>query len=212
MTRLVVVDDHPVFRRGLVALLEASGHEVVGQATNGREAVDVVRDTAPEVVLMDLAMPDGNGFEATARITAEHPEVAVVVVTLFGDEASVARALRAGATGYVGKHAEPGQIVAAVEAATTGALWIDGGVERPRFGAADGSADVTAAALPGGLTPRELVIADLVGRGLTNPVIAARLGLAPKTVANYVSSVLLKLGADDRAEAARIVRERRDRR
>lgn len=210
MTRVVVVDDHPVFRRGLAALLEASGHEVVGQATNGREAVAVVADTLPEVVLMDLAMPDGNGFEATARITAEHPDVAVVVVTLFGDEASVARALHAGATAYVGKHAEPAQIVAAVEAATSGALWIGGGIERPGIGVPDGAGAATSRTLPGGLTPRELVVADLVGRGLSNPVIAARLGLAPKTVANYVSSVLLKLGAGDRAEAARIVRERRD--
>lgn len=204
MTRVVVVDDHPVFRRGLVAMLAASGHEVVGEATNGLEAVEVVAETRPEVVLMDLAMPEGDGFDATARITAEHPGVRVVVVSLFADEGSVARALEAGAAGYVGKHAEPEQIVAAVAAARDGALWIGGGVDRPPFGVRPGERE-----LPGGLTPRELVIADLVSRGLTNPVIGQRLGVSSKTVANYVSSLVLKLGADDRAGAARIVRAHR---
>ena len=89
MTTVVVVDDHPVFRRGLVALLAASGHEVVGQARGGLEALEVVAQVRPQVVLMDLSMPDGDGFEATARITAEHPDVAVLVVTLFSPSSAV---------------------------------------------------------------------------------------------------------------------------
>jgi DNA-binding NarL/FixJ family response regulator len=202
VTRVVVVDDHPVFRRGLVGMLTASGHDVVGEARGGLEAVAVVAETGPDVVLMDLSMPDGDGFEATARITAEHPEVAVVVVTLFSDEASVARALEAGASGYLGKHAEPEHILGAVEAAGSGALLIGPGIERPAFGAALAGGPTN----PAGLTARELVVADLLGRGLTNPVIAGRLGLTTKTVANYVSSILLKLGAADRVEAARLLR------
>lgn len=202
MTTVVVVDDHPVFRRGLVALLTASGHEVVGQARGGLEALEVVAQVRPQVVLMDLSMPDGDGFAATARITAEHPDVAVIVVTLFSDEASVARALHAGAAGYLGKHAEPEHLIAAVEAASAGALWIGSGVERPAFAARAGSQP----ALPGGLTARELVVADLLARGLANPAISARLGLSTKTVANYVSTILLKLAATDRADAARIIR------
>lgn len=203
MTTVVVVDDHPVFRRGLVGLLTASGHEVVGQARGGLEALEVVAQVKPQVVLMDLSMPDGDGFEATARITAEHPDVAVVVVTLFSDEASVARALHAGAAGYLGKHAEPEHLIAAVEAASAGALWIGRGVERPAFGTRSGGGS---AALPGGLTAREFVVADLLARGLANPAIAARLGLSTKTVANYVSAIVLKLAATDRADAARIIR------
>lgn len=202
MTTVVVVDDHPVFRRGLVTLLTASGHEVVGQARGGLEALEVVAQVRPQVVLMDLAMPDGDGFEATARITAEHPDVAVLVVTLFSDEASVARALHAGAAGYLGKHAEPEHLIAAVEAASAGALWIGSGVERPSFARSASEQ----AALPGGLTARELVVADLLARGLANPAISARLGLSTKTVANYVSTILLKLAATDRADAARIIR------
>ena len=204
MTTVVVVDDHPVFRRGLVGLLTASGHEVVGQARGGLEALEVVAQARPQVVLMDLSMPEGDGFEATARITAEHPDIAVVVVTLFSDEASVARALHAGAAGYLGKHAEPEHLIAAVEAASSGALWIGRGVERPAFATRSGSEQ---AALPGGLTARELVVADLLARGLANPTIAARLGLSTKTVANYVSAILLKLGATDRVDAARMIRD-----
>ena len=119
------------------------------------------------------------------------------------DEASVARALHAGAAGYLGKHAEPEHLIAAVEAASSGALWIGRGVERPAFATRSGGEPT---ALPGGLTARELVVADLLSRGLANPTIAARLGLSTKTVANYVSAILLKLAATDRADAARIIR------
>ena len=102
-----------------------------------------------------------------------------------------------------GKHAEPEDLIAAVEAASAGALWIGSGVERPSFAARPGRDQ---APLPGGLTARELVVADLLARGLANPAISARLGLSTKTVANYVSAILLKLAATDRADAARIIR------
>lgn len=221
LPRVVVVDDHPVFRRGLTGMLRASGYDVAGEATTGLEAVQVMGELAgaglaPDVVLMDLAMPHGDGFDATARIAAEHPSVAVVVISLFADEASVRRALGLGAAGYVGKHAEPEQILAALEAARGGALWIGGGVARPGFGGAGAPGDgggglaPTRTGLPGGLTPREADVAELLGRGLPNPAIASLLHLSSKTVANYVSSVVLKLGAADRAEAARVVRTHRD--
>lgn len=207
MTRLVVVDDHPVFRKGLVALLRASDLEVVGEAGSGIEALAVVADTDPDVVLMDVTMPDLGGIEATERLLAEHPSLRVVVITLHEDEATVAQALRAGASAYVTKQSAPEQILAAIAAAESGALWLGPGVPRPLTGGL--SAAVTTTALPG-LTARETVIAELIGKGLANPAIAERLHLSVKTVANYVSIVMLKLGADDRAEAARIVRAARD--
>lgn len=206
MTRVVVVDDHPVFRKGLVALLRASDVEVVGEAGSGIEALAVVTDAAPDVVLMDVSMPDLGGIEATERLLAEHADLRIVVITLHDDELTVTRALRAGASAYVTKQASPEQILAAISAAESGALWLGAGVPRP-LGAA---AAVEPAPAIAGLTPREWAIADLVSRGLSNPAIAERLHLSVKTVANYVSIVMLKVGAADRAETARIVRSARD--
>jgi DNA-binding NarL/FixJ family response regulator len=202
MSRIVVVDDHPVFRKGLIALLRAEGHDVVAEASDGVEGVAVVAAELPDVVLMDLSMPLRDGFEATAHITAAHPNTKVVVITLFDDEASVVQALEAGASGYVSKQADPDQITGAVDAVVRGAMWLGAGVARPALSPA------TTEALHG-LTPREAMIADLLSRGLTNPMIAERLCLSTKTVANYVSAVMLKLGAAHRDEAARIVREAR---
>ena len=200
MSRIVVVDDHPIFRKGLIALLRAEGHEVVAEASDGVEAVAVIAAELPDVVLMDLSMPLRDGFEATARITAAHPDTKVVVITLFDDEASVLRALEAGASGYVSKQADPDQITGAIDAVVRGAMWLGAGVARPTL------SPTTTEALPG-LTPREAMIADLLSRGLTNPMIAERLSLSTKTVANYVSTLMLKLGAADRVEATRIVRQ-----
>lgn len=202
MSRIVVVDDHPVFRRGLIALLRAEGHQVVAEASDGMEAIAVVAAERPEVVLMDLSMPLRDGFEATGHITARHPDIKVVVITLFDDQTSVMRALDAGAVGYVSKQADPDQIIGAIDAAVQGAMWLGAGVARPPL------LPPANQALPG-LTPREAMIADLLSRGLTNPMIAKRLSLSTKTVANYVSAVMLRLGAADRDEVARMVREAR---
>ena len=203
MSRIVVVDDHPVFRKGLIALLRAEGHDVVAEASDGMEAIAVVADELPDVVLMDLSMPLRDGFEATAHITAAHPNAKIVVITLFDDEASVVRALEAGASGYVSKQADPDQITDAVGAVVRGAMLLGAGVARPPLSPA------TTEALPGHLTARESTIANLISRGLTNPMIAKQLSLSTKTVANYVSAVILKLGAADRDHAARLVREAR---
>lgn len=207
MIRVIVVDDHPVFRRGLIALLRAHDIEVIGEAGNGLEALEIIAAESPDVVLMDISMPDLGGIEATERLLALDPAARVVVVTLHDDEATVARALTAGASAYVTKQSSPEQILAAVRAAADGALWLGPGVPRPLRNMLR-PAPETPTALPG-LTPRESVIADLVSRGLPNPVIAERLHLSVKTVANYVSIIALKLGADDRASLAQQVRATR---
>lgn len=203
MTRVLVVDDHPLFRRGLIALLEASGYDVVAEAASGEEAVAAAQRERPEVVLMDLGLPGLSGVGATEQIVAAHPDIHVVVITLFDDEASVRAALDAGAGGYVVKESSPEQIIAAVDAVRMGAQWLGSGVPRPSGSTAPSPPDP---AVPG-LSRRESAVAELLGRGLTNQVIAARLGLSAKTVANYVSSILFRLGARDRAEAVRIIRE-----
>ena len=130
MTTVVVVDDHPVFRSGIAALLEVNGYEVVGEAAGAAEAVELVRRLRPAIVLMDLGLPDGSGVAATERIVAEHPEVRVVVVTMFDDDGSVRAALSAGAAGYVVKDAGHAEIVAAVRAAELGA-WCWGPASPP---------------------------------------------------------------------------------
>ncbi|WP_017793974.1 response regulator transcription factor [Leucobacter salsicius] len=211
MTRIVLVDDHPLFRKGLIALLRANNHEVVGEAASGLEAIQVVAREHPNLVIMDLSMPEMGGIEATEMLTAVDPNLRVVVVTLHDDEATVARALRAGASAYATKQATPEQILAAIDAATAGALWVGPGVPRAlaRQEHQTSSISPSPSMLPG-LTPREGTIAGLVGRGLTNPMIAARLNLSVKTVANYVSTIALKLGADNRADLAMRIRVARD--
>ncbi|KQO99672.1 response regulator transcription factor [Leifsonia sp. Leaf264] len=202
MTRVVVVDDHPVFRRGLSALLSASGVEIVGEAASGNEAILVVDRTRPDLVLMDLGLPDIGGIEATERITARHPDVRVIVISLYDDENSVRAALDAGALGYLAKDSTPEQIIAAVQAAEMGASMFGPGIRIPGSMPAPESLHLAM------LTRREKAIAELLGKGLSNPVIAERLGLSAKTVANYVSIVLLKLGAENRSDAVALVRGR----
>lgn len=202
MTRVVVVDDHPVFRKGLAALLRAGGFDVCGEAGTGREATAECLRLRPDVVLMDLGLPDGSGVTATAHVTAALPAVRVLVISQYDDEESVTAALDAGAAGYVLKESGPEQILAAVAAIGMGAQWLGSGVPRPAGAAPVATPDIA------GLTPRESAIAELVGKGLANPAIAERLGLSAKTVANYVSAVVLKLGAADRREAIRILRSR----
>lgn len=201
MTRILVVDDHPVFRRGLVFLLQTAGHEVVGEAASGSEALTAARETAPDLVVLDLGLPELHGSRVAATLRAEHDGIRIVVVTMYDDDASVAQALDAGVDGYVLKDAPPEQILAAIDAAVSGARVLGSGVDLPRI---PSSPDPIARH---GFTARERAVAELLVHGLGNRAIAERLGVSEKTVANYVVTVRLKLGAETRYEAARILRE-----
>jgi len=203
--RVLVIDDHPVYRRGMASLLEASGYLVVGEGASAAEAVELAQRLTPDVVLMDLGLPDASGIDATGRITGTDPKVRVVVVTMHDDEGSVRRALAAGAAGYVVKDAPPAELIAAIEAARQGAVVLGSGVAS-RAGGALPEPTVD----PWALTPRERDIAGLVERGLTNGQIALRLGLSGKTVSNNVSTILTKCDAADRVELAGILRAARD--
>ncbi|GAA4884498.1 response regulator [Actinomycetospora straminea] len=197
--RVVLADDHPVVRRGLAALLDSvDGIAVVGQAATGREAVREAQLLAPDVVLMDVQMPDLDGVEASRRIAATSPGVAVLVLTMHDDDETVLAALRAGARGYLLKGADQEEIRRAVHAVVAGEM-----IVAPAAAAhvvARLAAPPPAAPFPE-LTPRERDVLDAMARGRRNHAIAEELGLAAKTVGNHVSAILAKLGVETRAEA-----------
>lgn len=205
--RVLVADDHPFFRDGLRTLLDSAPDlRLAGEAASGEEAVALVAELQPDVVLMDVQMPGTGGIEATRRISQASPHVQVLVVTMFEDDGTVFQAMRAGAKGYVLKGANYAEMLRAIQAVGNGEAIFSPGVAtrlasyfvniRP-----DSSPDVFPE-----LSDREREILDLIARGLKNPEIASRLYLSPKTVRNHVSNVLHKLQVADRAEA--IIRAR----
>ncbi|GAC1375197.1 MAG: response regulator transcription factor [Actinomycetota bacterium] len=204
--RVVIADDHPIVRSGLTALLSSlEGIEVVGVATNGREAVEQARLAQPDVLVMDLQMPDLDGFAATREIVQLAPGVAILVLTMFADDESVFAAMAAGARGYVVKGAEQEEIERAVRGVAAGEAIFGPGVAARVLRLFSAPSPPAEAEFPQ-LTPREHRILDLLAGGLSNAAIASRLGLAPKTVANNVSSIFAKLQVRDRSEA--IIRAR----
>jgi DNA-binding NarL/FixJ family response regulator len=204
--RVLIADDHPMFRDGLAGLIRAgAGTELVGEAATGTEAVQLARRVQPDVVVMDLHMPDLDGIEATRRIVADSPHIAVVVLTMFDDNDSVFSALRAGARGYLLKGADHEQIQRAVRSVADGEV-IFGAELAARMMAYFAAPPHPAPALFPQLTEREREVLELVAEGQSNGVIAGRLSLSQKTVRNHVSNILTKLQVADRAQA--IVRAR----
>ncbi|QYI96418.1 response regulator transcription factor [Curtobacterium flaccumfaciens pv. flaccumfaciens] len=224
--RVLVVDDQAIVRDGLVTVLSlVPDLQVVGQAADGAEAIAAVDRHVPDVVLMDLRMPGVDGPTATARIVAEHPGVAVLVLTTYADDDSITTALRAGARGYLTKDAGRAEIATAVRAVAAGQATFDATVgarlvARLAGGAGAGAGVAAGSAAPAGadpggslgarfpdLTPRELDVLERIADGRTNPQIAAELFLTVPTVKSYVNQVFAKLGVRTRAEAvARVLR------
>jgi DNA-binding NarL/FixJ family response regulator len=198
--RVLVCDDHAPFREGLHALLATSSEvEIVGEAPDGRAAVDKALALQPDVVLMDLTMPGMGGVEATGRVLARCPHIAVLVLTMAEDDESVFAALRAGARGYLLKGARKAEILRALRAVTDGEA-ILGAPVAARLAAFIASRPRPAQAFPQ-LSGRESEILVLLTEQLTNPEIAARLGLSEKTVRNHVSNILTKLQVATRSDA-----------
>jgi DNA-binding NarL/FixJ family response regulator len=203
--RVVVVDDHMVFREGLRALLgRVDEIEIIGEASTTDEAIEITEQLRPDVVLMDLHLPGGGGELATRTIAARDPEVAVLVLTMHSDDAHLRQALNAGARGYLLKDAEPNAIIRAIVAVSDGQAIFDPGIAA-RVIAATGAPQAERP-FPV-LTEREHEILDRLARGLRNDAIAARMGISIKTVQNNVSTILLKLGATDRAHAVAMARD-----
>jgi DNA-binding NarL/FixJ family response regulator len=206
VTTVVVADDHPVFREGLVTVLEDRGLDVVAQADSGESALAAVAEHDPDVVLMDLVMPGLGGIEATRRLVAEHPRTAVLVVTMNTDDESVLAALRAGARGYLVKEAAADDIARAVETVARGDTVLGGRVSGQVLAAAAGAARAPDQLFPQ-LTSREREVLELLARGYDNTRIGRHLGVSEKTVRNNVSTVLAKLPAATRAEAVALARD-----
>jgi DNA-binding NarL/FixJ family response regulator len=202
--RVVVVDDQPLLRTGFRMILEAEPDlEVVGEAADGREAVQMVDRHRPDVVLMDLRMPVLDGIEATRQILARHPEVRVVVLTTFDLDEYVYASLRAGASAFLLKDAKEERLVAAIRVAAEGGSLFAPAVTRRVIDRFAGSTDAVPMTAPGAadLTPREQEVWQLVAQGLSNADIADRLVLSEHTVKTHVASLLQKLGVPGRVQA-----------
>jgi DNA-binding NarL/FixJ family response regulator len=191
--RVVVADDHPYYRRGLVRSLRARGIEVVAEAPNGEAAIRAVEETAPDVVVMDLKMPGMSGFEATRRLTARAPASRVLVLSVSNEEEDVSDAVLAGACGYVLKESSADEVVAGIRAAAAGESHISQAITTPllrrmRVPAGPGP-DMASVHL----TDREREVLELLARGKEDDEIAETLGLSASTVRRHASSILTKL-------------------
>lgn len=209
--RVLVADDHPVFRRGMRAILGAEPDtELVGEAMDGEEAIALAMELQPDVILMDLNMPNVSGIEATRRILEAYPETAVLMLTMFEDDKSIFAAMRAGAHGYVLKGADGAEMLRAIRATANGEAIFSPAITRrlaEYFSTPGRGPEATEERAFADLTERESEILALVAEGYTNNAIASRLYLSPKTVRNYVSSVFTKLGVTDRSQAIVLARE-----
>jgi DNA-binding NarL/FixJ family response regulator len=198
--RVVIADDHPVVREGLSALLDSvPSIAVAGVAGTGREAVQAAVRLRPDVLILDIQMPELSGIAAAAEIARVAPGVAVLMLTMFDDDDSVFAAMRAGACGYVLKGAQQDEIVRAIHAVAAGQAIFGPGIARRVLGLV--SAPPTAGLPFPALTDREREVLDLIASGARNAEIARRMSIAPKTVANHVSAIFAKLRVADRGAA-----------
>jgi DNA-binding NarL/FixJ family response regulator len=203
--RVLVVDDHDLFRAGLASLLNAQpGIEVVAQASGGRMGVRLAEELQPDVVLMDVRMPDLEGPEATREILERRPSARVVALTVVSDEADVAAVVEAGACGFLAKDTPIDGVLLAVRAAANGVAWLSPRAAEVVLGRVrrDGADPEPESDLVDELTSRELEVLRLVARGMENAEIARELGISPRTAKNHVSNILAKLGLPSRLQAA----------
>ena len=206
MVKVIVVDDHPIFRLGLAASLAEMEHvELVGEAAMAAEVPELVERTSPDLVLLDLHLPDTSGLEVNRWLAANHPGVRVVVLTMSEDHHATVAAIRDGARGYVVKGADPTHIEHVIDSVMSGDVVLDHGVARAMAELAQLRAATVSSPFPQ-LSRREADILELMARGLDNQTIARELVLTPKTVRNHVSNVLAKLNAGDRSQAIVIAR------
>ena len=207
--RILVVDDHTLFREGLAALLNnAPNLEVVGEAATGREAIAQAGALLPDVLLMDIQMPDMNGIEATRRILADHPGLGVVMLTMLEDDDSLFAAMRAGARGYILKGADKAEVLQTVTAVAEGQALFGPliAVRLTTFFQRGPGTQPTVPPFPE-LTDREREVLTLIAQGANNSEIAAQLHISSKTVSNHISNIFNKLQVADRAQAIIKARE-----
>jgi DNA-binding NarL/FixJ family response regulator len=203
MIRVLICDDQEVVREGLrVILNSAPGLEVVGMAQDGAEALDLIPQTTPDLVLMDLKMPGMNGIQATRQIRNHYPQVRVLVLTTYDADEWVFDAIRSGAAGYLLKDTSGEALIAAVKGTVEGKTHVDPTVAGKLFTQINQGSTSPDTAIAAELSERERDVLRLLARGLSNADIAGQLHLSEGTVRNYVSAVFAKLGVSDRAQAA----------
>jgi len=202
--RVVIVDDHDLFRTGLRNLLEEQGVPIVGEAAGGAEAVRIVSETAPDVVVMDLNMPGMTGVEATRQISALAPLTRVVVLTISDEDSDVMDAILAGACGYLLKDASIQELMQGIQAAAVGESLISPTIAAKvlrRVRSTSSQPDIERT-IRAELSDREIEVLKLIANGKDNAQIAAELHISPKTVKNHISNILMKLQIDNRIQAA----------
>jgi len=202
--RVLIVDDHDLFRTGLRNLLEEQGVHIVGEAASGAEAVKIVRDLAPDVVVMDLNMPGMGGVDATRHITSIAPLTRVVMLTISEEDSDVMDAILAGACGYLLKDSSIQDLMAGIRAAALGESLISPNIAAKvlqRIRATSTQPEI-ASQIQAELSDREIEVLKLIANGKDNAVIAAELHISPKTVKNHISNILMKLQIDNRIQAA----------
>ena len=201
--RILLVDDHEVVRLGLRALLERHKQfEVIAEASTAREAIEKVKQYAPDVVVMDIRLPGGSGIEACEEISTNYPDSKVIMLTSYAEDEMLFSAIRAGAAGYVLKQIGGEDLIKAIEAVGRGEALLDPAVTQRIFQEVRKAAKEEEASAFSALTQQEKHVLVLVSEGKTNREIAKALFLSEGTVRNYVSSILSKLGVSNRAEAA----------
>ncbi len=199
MIRVLAVDDHPLLRDGIAALIGSEEDiELIGEASNGREAVDLFRKCQPDVTLMDLQMPEMNGIDAIGAIRGEFPEARIIVLTTNPGDVQVSRALKAGARAYLMKGELRKELLETIRAVHAG----------QRRLSSDVAAEIAEHSTDGALTPREIGVLRLVAAGNSNKEIGAQLSLTEVTVKSHLKNVLAKLGANDRTHAVTIALKR----
>jgi DNA-binding NarL/FixJ family response regulator len=199
--RILIADDQTITRSGLQSLLATQeGLEIVGEAKNGEEAIELATLLEPDVILMDLRMPSINGIEATRRIHRTSPHIGILVVTVFEDDTSVFPAIRAGARGYLLKNTEQDELLRAIRTVANGGAIFSPGIAQRVLGYLNPPESAAPKNAFDELTAREQGILEFIAQGKTNGEIAETLGLSPKTVSNNISNVLVKVQATDRAK------------
>lgn len=205
VTEVFVVDDHEIVRRGLIEMIDmASGLTVVGEAATAAEAIARIEATIPDVVVLDVRLPDGSGVDVCREVRSRHPEVAVLMLTSFTDERAEFEAVLAGAAGYSLKDIRSDALIESIRAVAAGRILLDAAAVTARMQSTETDAGWSA------LTPQERRVLELIGEGLTNRQIGAHMHLAEKTVKHYVTSLLAKLDMQRRTQAAAYVTHLRD--
>ena len=211
LIRVLLVDDQRLMRDGLRTLIELETDlDVAGEAADGLQAITAYRDLGPDIVLMDVRMPNLNGVEATRRIKADWPEANILILTTFDDDEYIFEGLRAGASGYLLKDVSGKELAVAIRTVANGGTLIAPSVARKvisEFARLKPAAPANSESLPDPLSEREIEILKVLAKGYTNKEIAEQLYLAEGTVKNYVTSILQKIGARDRTQAAIRARE-----